>query len=232
MQRRFLATFLGAALVILLVNLSFAQAPLQGGANHLACVNYNDGPGSSDMTLIVQLDVDGEIVVNEGHSVAYVFLLSTDQALAEAIGTNWMDATYDDSGWDQGTSGVGFADNDDNTVTPTNGVAIYTRYRFDIANALGVSSVIFRADYDDAYACWLNGVEIARSANIAGRELTWDVGVGGGFNHGSTELVAGSPNPDRQYQEEVQVDFVGVPGAAVEPAGKLATSWASIKAGY
>jgi len=238
MQTKVLSLF-AVLVLIIAANLSFAQAPLMSGNNHLACANYNDGPTSSDMTLIVQLDIDGNIVVNEGSPVTYVFLRSDGKALGDSLGMEWVKPEFDDSAWEKGISGVGFDDNDDNTEVKRenaagqrDGLVIYTRYLFKVAAASAVGKVVFRADYDDAYACWLNGEEIARSANISGRTLTWDAFIGGGINHGSTEVLKGTPNPNRKYQEEVTVNFVPVVGAAVQPAGKLATSWGKIKAHY
>lgn len=220
--------------VLLAVSPVFAQAPLGNGTNFLTCVNYNDGPTSSDMTLVVQLEIDGKIVVDEGHAVKYLFLRSD----GELVGMDWAEPSFNDSAWEDGISGVGYSDGDDNTEVKReneagarDGLAIYTRYRFEVADSSAVSSVILRADYDDAYAAWLNGEEIARSANLAGKDLTWDASAGGVDNHGSTEAAAGTPNPDRQYQEEVEVDFVAVDSVvtAVELVGKLATSWGKIK---
>lgn len=225
------------ATALLLVSPIFAQAPLGTGPNFLTCVNYNDGPTSSDMTLIVQLEIDGQIVVDEGHDVKHVFFRSGSKDLGEALGLDWIKPTFDDSDWEDGISGVGYSDGDDNTEVKReneagerDGLAIYTRYRFEVADSSAVSSVVFRADYDDGYAAWLNGVEIARSSNLAGKDLTWDASAGEIPNHGATELAAGTPNPDRQYQEEVTVDFSPVTSTAVKPVGKLATSWGRIKA--
>ncbi len=232
-------TLFSLCLAIALVAASsvFAQAPLGNGPNFLTCANYNDGPGSSDMTLIVQLEIDGKIVVDEGHDVTYVFMRSTDSALGESLGTDWTSPTFDDSAWDKGISGVGYSDGDDNTEVKRenasgqrDGLTIYTRYRFNVANAAAVKSVILRTDYDDQAAVWLNGEEIWRSGGAAGLDLTWDVFAGGAPNHGSTETPKNTPN--HPYQEEITVDFYPVNSVAVEPTGKLATSWASIKANH
>ena len=40
--------------------------------NILAAGNHNSNMGSSDITLIVQIEADGEIVLDEGHNVKYV----------------------------------------------------------------------------------------------------------------------------------------------------------------
>ncbi|MBI1929746.1 hypothetical protein HYR99_36540, partial [Candidatus Poribacteria bacterium] len=198
MHTKILSLF-AVLVLIIAANFSFAQAPLRSGTNHLACVNYNDGPTSSDMTLIVQLDIDGNIVVNEGAPVTYALLRTDSNALGDSLGMEWVKSEFDDSGWEKGVSGVGFADGDDNTEVNRNNpagqadaIAIYTRYRFNLASASSAKSVILRADYDDAYACWLNGVEAARSAGLTGKDLKWNTsGVG---NHEATDLAKGAPN--------------------------------------
>ena len=40
--------------------------------NILAAGNHNSNMSSSDITLIVQIEADGEIVLDEGHNVKYV----------------------------------------------------------------------------------------------------------------------------------------------------------------
>ena len=43
---------------------SNTPAPLAPGRNLLAAAVYNDAPGSTDLTLIVQIKVDGKIVLD------------------------------------------------------------------------------------------------------------------------------------------------------------------------
>ena len=40
--------------------------------NVLIGINFNDGPGSSDMTLIMRLSGDNDIYVDEGNDVKYI----------------------------------------------------------------------------------------------------------------------------------------------------------------
>ena len=59
MRARVFICILTVLALTLMVNLCFAQdtITLWDGVNYLACVNYNDGPTSSDMSLAVQLEV-------------------------------------------------------------------------------------------------------------------------------------------------------------------------------
>lgn len=209
-----------------------AKATLITGENVLACVNFNDGLTSSDMTLIVQLEADGKFLVNEGAKVKYLYPTA-------AVSNDWVKPSFNDSSWTDGVSGVGFADSDDNTeVAAGKAAVIYTRYRFQVADAKAVKKLIFRADYDDGYVAWLNGVEITRSTTMAaggskaGDIPAWDYSAASGkvSNHEATDLAKGAPNAARKYQDEVTVDFEGVSGVtAVEPTAKLTTVWGNIK---
>ncbi len=215
-----------STLILICSNFAFsAEKPkLYTGENVLVCANYNDGPNSSDLSLIVQLETEGTSFVNEGSNVKYIIPDSDIKGFTEL--------KFDDSKWKDGISGVGYGDTDDNTIVPNGTVVVYTRYKFAVKNANEIKSLIFRADYDDQYIAWLNGVEISRSNGINSDDPIppWNIGLirGGSIaNHGATELIAGKPNPNRKYQVEVIVDFV--PSASIKALGNLTTSWGKIK---
>ncbi len=206
-----------------------ATAPLSGSGNVLVGANYNDDPGSSDMTLIVRLSGDGEVYVDEGHDVKYV----TNQDGIEAI-TGWTQPNFNDSGWIDGISGVGFSDGDDNTVTPAGLFTIWTRYHFDAPNADSISELELLVDYDDQAIVWLNGVVIFRPPNAPdGDPPAWNATEAGTkANNSATELAAGTPNPARWSDagvDKVIVDFAYAGSTAVEPNSKLAITWGGLK---
>jgi hypothetical protein len=127
--------------------------------------------------------------------------------------------------------------------------SIYTRYHFDIAGSAGLSDITIRVDYDDSYILWLNGVEIARSANIAtlspmGEIPAWDVSqvVDSMPDVEATKVPAGMPNAERwtkpvtpfteDVHETIHELVIAVEPAvttAVEAKGKLATVWAGLR---
>jgi hypothetical protein len=212
-----------------------AQAPLYSGSNVLAAVLYNDGPGSSDMTLIIKLTADDKVLLDEGSPIKYI------QPTANIDG--WTKAEFDDSKWSDGVSGIGFDDNDDNTPIPARSHVAYVRYRFTVADAMTVKVLTLLVDYDDAYVAWLNGVEIGRSASMAaggakaGEIPPWDYGADAARigNHGSTEMAKGNPNAARWAAgaiEKVDVKFTPMAAAAVSPRGKLAATWGAFKAKF
>ena len=219
---------LTVALTLLSVVCFGATAPIYGSGNVLAGANFNDGPSSSDMTLIVRLDGDGDIYVNEGHAVKYI----TDPDNEGVEG--WTAISFNDSAWTDGVSGVGFSDGDDNTVTPSGLMSIWTRYYFDAPNAGSISALTLLVDYDDASMVWLNGVLIYASANAPeGDPPAWDAAAGGlSDNVSACELAAGTPNDARWSEadiETVEVDFRYDGTTAVAADGKLAITWGSLK---
>jgi hypothetical protein len=205
-------------------------APLYLKDNVLAGANFNDGPGSSDMTLIIRLMGDDEIYVDEGHEVKYIH--DPDNADVE---DSWIETDFDDSGWADGFSGVGFSDGDDNTTTPAALISIWTRYHFDAPDADKIKELVLLADYDDSFIAWLNGVPIAFSGGAPGGDPpAWNITQGGGAGHGSAELPAGKPNEARWKHTRIQRTIVrfryaGTSAFAVDARNKLPITWGNIK---
>ncbi len=217
-------------ILLLTSTMCFADtASLYGSGNVLVGANYNDDPGSSDMTLIVRLSGDGEVYVDEGHDVKYV----TNEDNIDGI-TGWTQPNFNDSGWTDGISGVGFADGDDNTVTPSGLFTIWTRYHFDAPNADSIGELELLVDYDDQAIVWLNGVKIFAPTDAPdGDPPAWNATEAGTKdNNGSTELPAGTPNPTRWADagvDTVIVDFAFAGGTAIEPNSKLTITWGGLK---
>lgn len=72
--------------------------------------------------------------------------------------------------WSSGPGGFGYGDNDDATTLSdmqNRYTSVYIRRNFTVAAPLDPALVLrLTVDYDDAYVAYLDGVEIARSANI------------------------------------------------------------------
>jgi len=232
-QSRF---YISIAIVLILCSIpAFAETPkLYSKGNILVGANFNDGTGSSDMTLVMQLSGDGKVYIDEGYPVKYIYNPDNQDI------KGWTKIDFDDKGWKDGNSGVGFSDNDDNTTTPVALLSIWTRYQFDVSNTSSVKELTLLADCDDAYTAWLNGVEIARSVSVTakglkvGDEPAWDFSSGGITNKESCDLPAGKPNADRWKCALVEktvfkADFGGASAMLVMSVGKLATMWGNIK---
>jgi len=78
---------------------------------------------------------------------------------------NWRNNNFNDSGWTQGNGGIGYGDNDDNTVI-NNITSVFFRKQFNVVNKDEIAAAILNIDYDDAFVAYLNGVEIARSVGL------------------------------------------------------------------
>ena len=76
---------------------------------------------------------------------------------------NWTNPNFNDANWSTAKGGFGFGDNDDFTVLPNNSTAVYLRKSFQINNLNSILALALHIDYDDGYAAYLNGVEIARN---------------------------------------------------------------------
>lgn len=79
---------------------------------------------------------------------------------------NWRNTNFDDSGWSSGRGGIGYDDNDDNTIISTTN-ALFMRRAFTIQNKAEIIRALLSIDYDDAFVAYLNGQEIARSAGLS-----------------------------------------------------------------
>ena len=212
--------------------------------NVLAAGCYNDGFSSSDMTLIIQLTVGNDVIFDEGFGVKY--------HVPDEDVDDWTELEFDDKNWKKGITSIGYGDGDDNTEIKSGEVgSLYTRYHFDVPKATTAKKIMFRIDYDDSYILWMNGVEIARSANIAtlspiGEIPTWDVSkiVDSMPDVEATKVPNGKPNKDRWkkpvtprdrdvhetiHEFEIDVKFGGGSGLSVEAANKLTTTWAQLK---
>ena len=126
----------------------FAQIPVGETGNFLAVGNYNNSQGSSDLGAVVQLEVNGTILIDEGDPVKYFFNQSDNNL--EGV-TDWMLKSYDASGWEDGFNAVGYNANQITEVPDTDDQgAIYTRFApFNLPGAASVNAMTIRIDYDD-----------------------------------------------------------------------------------
>jgi len=123
---------------------------------------------SIPLILLAQSNIDHwESIVTDGTD--WMYLLPDEQPVA-----NWMTADYDDLGWNEGPSGFGYSDGDDNTLVPAT-TSIYIRHEFDLSSLDDIEAGVFNMDYDDGFAAYLNGVEIAReNLGEPGETIAWD----------------------------------------------------------
>lgn len=75
--------------------------------------------------------------------------------------TEWFLPEFDDSSWESGQAGFGYADDDDSTVLPTGTLTVYARKKFNVPDVSAITGAILNVDYDDGFIAYLNGVAIA-----------------------------------------------------------------------
>jgi len=83
-----------------------------------------------------------------------------------AIADDWRDIGYDDSGWENGPGGIGYGDNDDETII-NQVLSLFMRRTFAVSDKSKIINALLSADYDDGFIAYINGVEISRR-NVIG----------------------------------------------------------------
>ena len=77
----------------------------------------------------------------------------------------WTELGFDDTSWESGPAGFGYGDDDDATVLDDmrgNYTVVFIRRSFTLAAAGDLAFYRLWVDFDDGFAAYLNGVEIAR----------------------------------------------------------------------
>ena len=95
------------------------------------------------------------------------------------------------AGWLTGPTGIGYDDGDDATVLNDmrgNYPSVFCRREFELSS--DVSALRLWVDYDDGFAAFINGVEVARSASLAapGAPISWDMLARDGREAGVSEV--------------------------------------------
>ncbi|HAK94749.1 MAG TPA: hypothetical protein DCM87_07025 [Planctomycetes bacterium] len=149
------------------------------GENVLALVGLNQTLDSSDFSLSPGLfgirDVTG---IDEAMGTLLTEYTVPRGAIwryakgTEAPPPDWRLAAYDDGDWLAGPAGFGYGGGDDATILAdmmNSYTTVYIRRVFDLGGpADTIRYIKLRVDYDDGFVAYLNGVEVARSANVAG----------------------------------------------------------------
>ena len=112
------------------------------------------------------------------------------------IGMDWITEEFNDSSWTIAASGIGYGDNDDQTIIPEGTQSVYIRYQLTIEDTSQIGSLILDMNYDDGFIAYLNGTEIAR-ANVSD-PVSWDMEL-------DTVRETEKWNPER-FQFDEQID--------------------------
>jgi Concanavalin A-like lectin/glucanases superfamily/Putative metal-binding motif len=160
------------------------------------------GFGTS-MQYLANTGPDDIVLVESGSPMRY--LANTSDP---GVGLEWVQPGFEDAGWDAGVYGVGYeasppgAENLLQTTVPVGTYSVFTRTRFDVADASQVRRLLLGADYDDGFIAWVNGVEVYRSPQMPSGDPTWDTNAA---LHESSNAT--TPN----YAPIVDISLVGVP---------------------
>jgi len=108
-----------------------------------------------------------------------------------SVDTAWTDPVFDDGNWAEGAGGVGYGDGDDETEIPP-ALSVLCRYRFQVSDPGLLEDLVLYMDFDDGFAAWINGTEVARS-NLGqpGGAIAWDQPAD--ENHEAQLYQAGQP---------------------------------------
>jgi len=155
---------------------SSANTILVEGTNIIAIQVHNrftDNP----MAIFADLFIDSSpeiLLVNNSDSWKYFVGICepsgglTDPRLKkpEPLFVEWGAKNFDDNSWESGAGGLGYDDDDDETVVNIQNLAysLYIRQSFYVNSSIASrnDALELSVDYDDAFIAYLNGYEIAR----------------------------------------------------------------------
>ncbi len=110
--------------------------------------------------------------------------------------TNLNDSAFDATVWGSGPGGFGYEDGDDNTlllVMSNRCTTLYIRKTFEIPAGLDPSrNLRLTMDWDDGFIAWIDGVEVARSANAPAGEPP-NTAISNPPNHEASRGPSGNP---------------------------------------
>ena len=115
-----------------------------------------------------RLEARETVLVRSGAN--YSYFRGTEEPSPDGAGlasTEWAERDFDDGAWDTGAGPFGYGDRvailgTQLTDMRNSYVSVYLRTNFNVADRGAISSLNLRADYDDGFVAYLNGVEIVR----------------------------------------------------------------------
>ena len=100
------------------------------------------------------------------------YLIPTHPDTAETLDVAWTESDFDDSNWPSATGHLGFdqsnrlteqIDTDIEAEMHAVNSSVYLRYAFEMNDVQSIYRLVLRLKYDDGYAVYLNGREVARN---------------------------------------------------------------------
>ena len=117
----------------------------------------------------------------------------------DSLGLSWTDVDFNDSGWLQGTTGVGYDYGGliglDVAAMRYNNETVYIRIRFDVGDLANLGSLRLLMKYEDGFVAYING-HLVESENAPGPDdLAWDSGATAGHNDSDAVNFVDFPLP-------------------------------------
>ena len=125
-------------------------------------------PQISDVSMGFPQDAVEGTLISTGSNVK--FLVPSD----DTLGMDWTLADFDDSGWNQGPTGIGFDQKSSPTygdliatdigpLMQSNNASVYLRFPFDLDDLSTIHLLLLRMRFEDGFVAHVNGVEVARN---------------------------------------------------------------------
>ena len=135
---------------------TFGNASITAGGYMVIWASGKDRPTISRPTTLI----------DRGDSWKYI-------TPTQSIADSWIETGFDDEAWQEGNSGFGYADGDDETAIPPGTLSVFLRKKFTLSNPDAITELLLDIDYDDAFVAYINGIEVAR-ANINGARPSYN----------------------------------------------------------
>ena len=110
-----------------------------------------------------------EVLLDLGPGWKYHKGRSEPVPYAVTVSPRWTQGSFDDTDWLSGSAGLGYGDGDDATVLEDmrdDYSSVYMRRNFTLPEDADLRAIRLYINYDDGFVAYLNGREIARSANM------------------------------------------------------------------
>ena len=118
-----------------------------------------DGAARRTANAMLPFDV---ILVESGSDWKYFAAMrQTDGLPSQERIQGWTQVKFDDSGFQVGSSGFGYGDEDDRTRLPAETTVVLLRREFIWPDHLDPAALVLEVDYDDGFAAYLNGTRVA-----------------------------------------------------------------------
>ncbi|MBN1442067.1 MAG: IPT/TIG domain-containing protein, partial [Planctomycetes bacterium] len=118
--------------------------------------------------------LEAQVVVGPGHVFHYLRGYAPPP-----LDWNLLEFDPAAAGWDSGSLGIGYGDDDDVTILddmPGNYLSVYLRTELEVPGVLEGFAWVLRARYDDGFVAYIDGQEVAR-AGLAGTPPAFDEGA-------------------------------------------------------